>query len=131
MNNTKIFDIGKIVASICEAHNKNGGSTTDILSGVPILKGFAVDIVNNEVQFSGKELTPFDLMNYLEFHIFTMLRGRYYLGTWYDQTNDKSVIDCIAILDNKDEAIAFGKAQAQTSIYDLLEQVTIELDHAN
>ncbi|MAO65064.1 MAG: hypothetical protein CL666_08690 [Balneola sp.] len=81
-----------------------------------ISKGFAVAVIDTQDSF-GEE----GLENVAEFAIENDLS----IGGWFSEDNQKFYWDAVKVINNKKEAIGFGKLNQQFAIFDLEEQELI------
>jgi hypothetical protein len=78
------------------------------------------------VIFSGHDLPIERLKIFLNANHYLLSDPRICVGTWYDEANDLSYIDIVAVLPSRETAIALGKKYNQIAIYDLYRHEEID-----
>lgn len=94
------------------------GFTIDINNAEMVKTGFAVAYKETQDSFGDSGLMK--VIEHAREH-------NNIVGGWYNSDNDKYYYDSIVIIDNKDDAINFGKNQEQIAIFDLLTMTEIKL----
>lgn len=125
--NIKDYKLSAIVDTIVRSHNDNRGCTIDILNGQSPTSGYIVSCHGYEKRINHKQITPFEVAEYLKITIYTLLSYQFYIGTWYNPEDGYTYFDLCKVITNKDDAIKYGKHQKQLTIYDIESQAIITL----
>jgi hypothetical protein len=115
------------IGAIVKTHNEKGGSTIDLETGEPVIKGFAVAISKEYEQvIPGSRLTQEQVETYRQEHQDVLdADPRRTIGTWVD--NGNSYLDISTVIQSKDEAVKTGEANKQLAIFDLGKSTSIQL----
>ena len=100
------------------ARNNQQGFTYDIKKNEMVKTGFAVAYKETQNSFGDSGLM--NVIDHAKYH-------NNIVGGWYNKDNDQYYYDSIVIIDNKDDAINFGKNQEQIAIFDLSTMTEITL----
>ena len=118
--------------AVIEAHNKGGGSSTNIVTGESFggVRGYAVSTFKGrELVIPGK-LTPEQVTEYAAANadILTSVPGAV-LGTWYNPEDGNNYLDVSQIEDTLGGALRLARENDQLAIFDMRAGVTIPLGH--
>lgn len=102
------------------AHNEFGGSTFD-LDGDNLIgqQGYSVSIYPERSLILEQAPTPEVVQDYISTHRDLFADPRNKIGSWWDKESGKHYIDVVAVLPDRDAAIALGKQYNQKAVFDL------------
>lgn len=110
-------------ASIMSYAYQQGGLTVHALTGEQPTSGYVVarqgtSLVVDAREFFGPK-GPAEFAAWMRRHGDRLDEPGAHVGMWYDTANGKVVLDVVEILDDRDAAIALGRAEDQIAIFDL------------
>jgi hypothetical protein len=108
----------KAFAEILERH-KSGGSTVDLKTGKPITKGYAVSPYKDREFLSLAPPTMNDLRVFADRNRDLLDKPGHTIGTWFDEANNRHVLDVVITEKNRYRALRIGREGKQDAIFDL------------
>lgn len=102
----------------------NGGYSVNILNGQVPKNGFMVSLPESELKVSVERFNPQILRNYVN-STPELNKPEIFLGTWVEK--DEVYIDASENIADKETAIRKGISRGQLAIYDVVNQVVINL----
>lgn len=112
----------QFVSSIVKSHNKKGGATFHPLTGDLLnTDNYAVSChLDNEWIIKGKLVNTSIIKDYLECFVDIInSNNNVCIGTWYNESNNSTYIDCVTIVKDKFKALKLAKQHNQLAIFNL------------
>lgn len=118
----KYKDFAELAKNIYEVSLKNGGSTTYINTGIPVVSGNIAAELSAPV-LKVKTLTPAVIENYIRTVYDTWFKGlnakRYFLGLWYYKEEREWHINISKDIGSEDEALEYCWRNGLRAFYSL------------
>ena len=120
----------ELAAQIRRRHRDRKGATFNRyfgeMLGQPLYAVSLYSEPETALVISGRDIPVELLERFLRSNSELLSDPRLCVGTWYQEENDLTFIDVVAVLPEKSEAVALGEQYNQIAIFSLAEEVEID-----
>lgn len=125
----ELISINDAVDQILELHKQTGGATFSLFHGDMQSKPYRSVSIFPDIykSFDGNVITKKQLTAFVEKYEGLLRNEKIGIGTWYNETENATYLDFVALINDRDVAINLGKQYNQIGIFDLEKMEYIEI----